>query len=57
MGGLKLDDHYGTFQPRPFYDSMIPQTEVAIGTDMWFTLKKITVITIIYNAQTYKKKS
>ena len=21
--GLKLDDHYGPFQPRPFYDSMI----------------------------------
>jgi len=20
--GLKLDDHYGPFQPRPFYDSM-----------------------------------
>ena len=22
-GGLKLDDHYGPFQPRPFSDSMI----------------------------------
>ena len=22
-GCLKLDDHYGCFQPRPFYDSMI----------------------------------
>ena len=22
-GGLKLDDHRGPFQPRPFYDSMI----------------------------------
>jgi len=22
-GGLKFDDHYGPFQPRPFYDSMI----------------------------------
>ena len=21
-GGLKLDDHCGSFQPRPFYDSM-----------------------------------
>ena len=21
-GGLKLDEHYGPFQPRPFYDSM-----------------------------------
>jgi len=21
---LKLDDHYGRFHPRPFYDSMIP---------------------------------
>ena len=23
-GGLKLDDHCGPFQPRPFYDPMIP---------------------------------
>ena len=23
-GGLKLDDHYGPFQPRPLYDSLIP---------------------------------
>ena len=22
-GGLKLDDHCGPFQPRPFYDSLI----------------------------------
>jgi len=22
-GGLKLHDHYGPFQPRPFYDSMV----------------------------------
>ena len=22
-GGLKLDDHCGPFQPRPFYDSMV----------------------------------
>ena len=22
-GGLKLDDYYGPFQPRPFYDSVI----------------------------------
>ena len=22
--GLKLDDHCGSFQPRPFYDSVIP---------------------------------
>jgi len=22
-GGLKLDDHYGPFQPRPLHDSMI----------------------------------
>ena len=22
-GGLKLDDHYGPFQPRTFYDSVI----------------------------------
>jgi len=21
-GGMKLDGHYGPFQPRPFYDSM-----------------------------------
>jgi len=23
-GGLKPDDHSGPFQPRPFYDTMIP---------------------------------
>ena len=23
-GGLKLDDHYRPFNPRPFYDSVIP---------------------------------
>ena len=23
VGRLKLGDHYGPFQPRPFYDSMI----------------------------------
>jgi len=29
-GGLKLDDHCGPFQPRPFYDSMIhSMTETA----------------------------
>ena len=29
-GGLKLDDHCGPFQPRPFYDSMntLPGFEV-----------------------------
>ena len=26
-GGLKLDDHCGPFQPRPFYDSMIPRAK------------------------------
>ena len=23
-GGLRLEDHCGPFQPRPFYDSVIP---------------------------------
>ena len=23
VAGLKLNDHYGPFQPRPFYDSMV----------------------------------
>jgi len=26
-GGLKLDDHWGPFQPRPFYNSMITLEE------------------------------
>ena len=30
-GGLKLDDHCGPFQPRPFYDSMIPADEQPLG--------------------------
>ena len=28
-GGLKLDDHYGPFQPRPFYDSMSQRRSTA----------------------------
>jgi len=31
-GGLKLDDHCGPFQPRPFYDSMTEQEYV---TRIW----------------------
>jgi len=27
-GGLKLDDHCGPFQPRPFYDSMLAELEM-----------------------------
>ena len=27
-GGLKLDDHCGPFQPRPFCDSMIHRKEI-----------------------------
>jgi len=30
-GGLKLDDHYGPFQPRPFYDSVIMGTASLFG--------------------------
>ena len=26
-GGLKIDDHYDSFQPRPFYDSVIYYNE------------------------------
>ena len=26
--GLKLNDHYGPFQPRPFCDSMIPTIKI-----------------------------
>jgi len=30
--GLKLDDHYGSFQPRPFYDSVtLPVSSVTYG--------------------------
>ena len=36
-GGLKLDDHCGPFQPRPFYDSMNSQPS------QMFFLVKITV--------------
>jgi len=31
-GGLKLNDHSGPFQPRPFYDSMILQHYQVGGT-------------------------
>jgi len=30
-GGLKLDDERGHFQPRPFYDSMIPDYQSVVG--------------------------
>ena len=29
-GGLKLNDHCGPFQPRPFYDSIINVAEIAL---------------------------
>ena len=28
---LKLDDHCGPFQPRPFYDSMVILVKIGIG--------------------------
>ena len=43
VGGLKLSDHCGPFQPRPFYDSMImilpgkkkhPSEEVEFGQEL-----------------------
>ena len=34
-GGLKLDDHCGPFQPRPFYDSMIKLASIQFPHDMW----------------------
>ena len=41
-GGLKLDDHWGPFQPRPFYDSMI----------LWFWFSKTTLsCPALYHAQ------
>ena len=30
-GGLKLNDHYDHFQPRPFYDSMILEVFSNLG--------------------------
>ena len=32
--GLKLDDHCGPFQPRPFYDSMI-LSAISSAHDSW----------------------
>jgi len=38
VGGLKLDDRYGPFQPRPFYDSMIPMESIfPIVTGLFIT--------------------
>jgi len=36
-GGLKLDDHYGPFQARPFYDPMILIKILAeyLWTNLW----------------------
>ena len=41
-GGLKLHDHYGPFQPRPFYDSMI------YGNHHLFTLRSPFSDTVIF---------
>jgi len=40
-GGLKLDYHYGPFQPRPFYDSMILKAGAAFRKLQmeWFNFK------------------
>jgi len=35
-GGLKLDDHCGPFQPRPFCDSMVDPTAL-----QWVTESKV----------------
>jgi len=40
-GGLKLDDHCGPFQPRPFYDSMNLQ-------DFMFQKCKIRLLSLFY---------
>jgi len=36
-GRLKLDDHCGPSQPRPFYDSMIPVPQVTAPHKLWDT--------------------
>ena len=33
-GGLKLDDHCGPFQPRPFYDSMVYVSSKALPSGL-----------------------
>jgi len=35
-GGLKLDDHCGSFQPRTFYDSMIKLEEILSLSEVEF---------------------
>jgi len=45
-GGLKLDDHYGAFQLRTFYDSMILKIlrrslHMPTGVIGWWTVEKI----------------
>jgi len=46
-GGLKLDDHCGPFQLRPFYDSMIVHLQKYINTNIkqkrtWNLSKAVT---------------
>jgi len=40
-GGLKLDDHCGPFQPRPFYDSMLAMLETHLLFVCLFSVKDI----------------
>jgi len=43
-GRLKLDDHYGPFQPRPLYDSMIKYIHLLIEIIIHFKeLQQFTI--------------
>ena len=39
-GGLKIDGYCGSFQPRPFYDSMILYDSVSSLAMNWLLLQK-----------------
>ena len=43
-GGLKLDDHCGPLQPRPFYDSMIPSHAYGQGLHKYNFFKEMTKV-------------
>jgi len=54
---LKLDDHYGPFQPRPFYDPLSPKysfTELALTLSSLSSLKRKdttpckTIVTLLH---------
>ena len=47
-GGLKLDDHCGPFQPRPFYDSMILTKAEALASLIAYSRQREFMVLVLH---------